>query len=636
MRILHLGKYYPPVAGGMERFLADLVEAQRAAGHDVTVLVHESRPGEGREDPPWLLRCPVWFRMVFTPVSPAFASWLRRAIRTHKPDVLHIHVPNVSAFWALFWPCARKLPWIVHWQSDIERSKLALKLAYPHYRMFERALLEGAETVIASSPQYLEGSTPLKPWRHKVRIVPLGISAARLPMPEPDELPPWPASGLRILAVGRLTYYKGFPTLLRAVAGIEGLQLVIVGEGEERPMLEGILAEARRPSNVRLAGGLGDAALRGFLASCDVMALPSIERTESFGIALLEAMRYGKPLMVSDLPGSGITYVGRAGQNAVHVAPNDVPAWRAALQELAASPARRRLLGHLGRERFEREFDIAAIEPRITEIYRLAMKVEAEEALAQRAGNHDDIEAPEKNAPMRADRLLVVIPALNEADCIGDVILQARATHTADVLVIDDGSTDETAAVAIAAGAHVIRAPLWQGAWGAIQTGMRYAIRHGYGAVVTMDADGQHEPAQLPLLIEAARNADVVIAACPSRGSRMRHVAWAYFRFLTGLSFDDLTSGFRYYNVDACRLLASEEATLLDYQDVGVLLLLRRAGLRIAEVAVSMNPRRSGASRVFSSWWTVARYMAETTLLALARWNPRRRNGALAAAQERR
>jgi len=636
MRILHIGKYYPPVAGGMERFLADLVDAQRAAGHEVTVLVHQSRPGEGSDDPPWLLRCPVWFRLVFTPISPAFATWLRRAIREHEPDVLHIHMPNVSAFWALLWPSARRLPWIVHWQSDIERSKLALRLAYPHYRMFERAVLEGAETIIASSPQYLEGSTPLKPWRDKVRIVPLGISSAAGPMPPAAEMPSWPASGLRILAVGRLTYYKGFPTLVRAVAGVEGLQLVIVGDGEERASLQKILAEARRPSNVRLAGALDDTALRGFLASCDVMALPSIERTESFGIALLEAMRYGKPLVVSDLPGSGITYVGRAGQNAIHVPPGNVEAWRGALQELGASPTKRHLLGHLGRERFEREFEIGTIEPQIAEIYRLAMRVESEEALAQRPGNQDELEMPEPRAPMRADRLLVVIPALNEADCIGDVILQARATHTADVLVIDDGSTDDTAAVALAAGAHVIRAPLWQGAWGAIQTGMRYAIRHGYGAVVTMDADGQHEPVQLPLLIAAARDADVVIAACPSRGSRMRHLAWAYFRFLTGLSFDDLTSGFRYYNVDACRLLASEEATLLDYQDVGVLLLLRRAGLRIAEVAVSMNPRRSGASRVFSSWWTVARYMAETTLLALARWNPRRRGEALATAEARR
>jgi len=101
----------------------------------------------------------------------------------------------------------------------------------------------------------------------------------------------------------------------------------------------------------------------------------------------------------------------------------------------------------------------------------------------------------------------------------------------------------------------------------------------------------------------------------------MRHIAWRYFRFLTGFTLEDLTSGFRYYNARACRLLASQEATLLDYQDVGVLLMLHHAKLRIAEIPVAMNPRKYGASRVFSSWWTVAVYMAETSLLCLARWN---------------
>ena len=97
-------------------------------------------------------------------------------------------------------------------------------------------------------------------------------------------------------------------------------------------------------------------------------------------------------------------------------------------------------------------------------------------------------------------------------------------------------------------------------------------------------------------------------------------MAWAYFRFLTGFNFEDLTSGFRYYNSPACFQLADEEATLLDYQDIGVLLLLNKAGFRIREVAVAMNPREVGISRIFNSWPTVARYMAETTLLCAARW----------------
>jgi glycosyltransferase involved in cell wall biosynthesis len=633
LRILHIGKYYPPVPGGMERFLGDLVEAQRAAGHDVTVLVHAEPRSDRSQDPPWLLRCPVWLRLIFAPVSPQFFWWLRRIVRRFRPDVIHIHMPNLSAFWALLVPSARRVPWVIHWQSDVVPSarKLALRLAYPHYRIFERAMLERADAIVVSSPQYLEASRALAPWRDKCHVIPLGIDPARLPdvdLAGTEGL--WRGGGLRVLSAGRLTYYKGFETLIRAVAGTEGIELVIVGEGEERGSLTRELRAAGRPESIRLEGRVDDATLCRMMASCDVFCLPSLERTESFGIVLVEAMRYSKPLVVSDLGDSGITYVARAGQNGLHFRSENAGELRSTLLRLAERPDERHLLGRLGHERFLREFTIAAVERRIDALYRLLMRMRMEDAAARSAPGDPfapDTAAvePEAAQALPPDRLLIVIPALNEADCIGEVIEQARSFGGVDVLVVDDGSTDDTAAVAMLAGARVLRAPLWQGAWGAMQTGIRYAVRHGYTAVVTMDADGQHEPSYLPQLIEAGRGADVVIAACPSRGSRMRHVAWAYFRFLTGLRFDDLTSGFRLYNSRACRLLAMEEATLLDYQDLGVLLLLRRAGLDIAEISVSMNARRSGASRVFSSWWTVGRYMLETTLLCLARWNFRAR-----------
>ena len=229
-----------------------------------------------------------------------------------------------------------------------------------------------------------------------------------------------------------------------------------------------------------------------------------------------------------------------------------------------------------------------------------------------------DVVAESRRA--RAGEYLIVIPALNEAATVADVVRKARAQSGANVVVVDDGSDDDTRATALAAGAIVLRAPLWQGAWGAIQTGMRYAVRHGYAGVITLDADNQHDPAYVPRTIAAAQGADVVIGSYPKRGSAARRLAWAYLRLLTGFDMDDLTSGFRYYNGVACRLLAGEEATLLDYQDIGVLLLLRRSGLTIAEVEVPMSPRQAGKSRVFASWWKVARYMAETSLLCLARW----------------
>ena len=629
MRILHIGKYFPPVAGGMERFLADLVGAQRAEGHDVRVLVHQHERSAREADPPWLVRCPVWLRLFFAPIAPRFPAWLHRELARFDPEVIHIHMPNVSPFWLLLMPSARKRTWVVHWHSDVEpsRFKLSLRLLYPHYRIFERALLEGADSILATSRQYLDASKALQPWLHKCHVVPLAVDPARLPqVPAAETQGLWNTDGLRILAVGRLSYYKGFETVVHAVLGDPTKELVIVGDGEERAAIERLLAKAGHPHHVRLTGEVDDATVRRYMASCDVLSLPSRERTEAFGIVLLEAMRYGKALLASDLAGSGVTWVARNGQNAMLVPPEDVLAWRGALEFLHRNPAQRELMGRLGLQRYEREFDIARIAGRITRLYELARRVEMESEAAQALvddGTHPERSAEPADGEGRG-RTLVVIPALNEADCIAGVITQALARGATDVVVVDDGSTDDTAAIAEVSGAKVLHAPLWQGAWGAIQTGIRYGVRHGYSAVITMDADGQHEPAYLPELIAAGRDADVVIAACASRGSRARQAAWAYFRLLTGLRFDDLTSGFRYYGPRACSLLASEDATLLDYQDIGVLLLLRRANLRISEVSVLMNPRKSGASRIFFSWWTVGWYMAETTLLCLARWTPGR------------
>lgn len=608
MRVLHLGKYFPPAVGGMERFLGDLVGAQRAGGIAASAIVHDHHGKRLPDEPAWLMRCPVLFRLFFAPISPAFPLWLDRAISRFAPDVLHIHMPNLSAFWALLLPRARGLPWVVHWHSDVEPSRFrrSLRMLYPCYRVFESAVLEHADAIVATSPDYLAASHPLQRWREKCVVVPLGLDPSRLSDQDTAASSLWRDGTFRVLAIGRLSYYKGFETLIRAVARLDGGELIVVGDGEERNALERVLASEGSPSRIRLVGEVDDVTCQKLLASCDIFCLPSRERTEAFGIVLMEAMRYGRPLLVSRIPGSGVLWVVQDGQNGVHVPMEDPAAWRDALADLAARPERRRALGLAGRLRFEREFDIRHSAARMASIYRTVLR-------------QDDVDV----RPNR--RALVVIPARNEVETIGGVIAAIRAHGIADVLVVDDGSQDGTGHAARAAGARVLRAPLPQGAWGAMQTGIRFAVRHGYSSVVTMDADGQHEPAYLEQLLLAGEAADVVIGACPERGSRLRHLAWAYFRLLTGFNIEDLTSGFRYYNSRACRLLADEEATLLDYQDIGVLLLLRKAGFVIREVPVEMNPRQVGASRIFDSWLTVARYMSETTLLCMARWKVRPR-----------
>jgi len=216
---------------------------------------------------------------------------------------------------------------------------------------------------------------------------------------------------------------------------------------------------------------------------------------------------------------------------------------------------------------------------------------------------------------------IVLIPAYNEQATVGLIVSQVRQLWNCPVVVIDDCSSDATAHIARAAGATVLPLALQLGAWGAIQTGLRYALRQGYRTAITLDADGQHQPKDIGQLLQPldAATADVVIGAFPERASRARQLAWSYFRWLTGLELEDMTSGFRAYNHPAITVLASGEASLLDYQDVGVLLILRRKGLRTVEVPVAMQPRAQGASKIFRSWWVVGKYMLQTSLLCLAR-----------------
>lgn len=227
-------------------------------------------------------------------------------------------------------------------------------------------------------------------------------------------------------------------------------------------------------------------------------------------------------------------------------------------------------------------------------------------------------------SPIKKSQCLVIIPAMNEEKTIGQVI-QGVLAKGFNVLVIDDGSTDNTISIARNYGATVIPLAFNIGAWNATQAGIRYALKHNFDYVVSMDADGQHSPETLPDLMKAATDNDVVIAACIQRGSLGRRLAWAFFKKIAGFNFDDLTSGFRIYNKPAMLTIASRQATLLEYQDVGVLMLLKQYDLSIAEINTAMSCRISGKSRIFNSWIQVFYYLLYTSLLCISKTTPVKR-----------
>lgn len=372
MRILHVGKYYAPERGGIERSMQDLAEAGVARGDRVAVLVHQ-RPGLWRHAREIrggveVHRAGCIGAALYTPLSPGFPFELQRVLRGFQPDLLHLHLPNPSAFAALLLPHARRLPWVVHWHADVppDAPDWRVRAAYGAYRPFEQAMLGRARTIIATSQPYLDASAALAPWRSKTRVVPLGIG----PAPVAAAATAWPLpSGLRLLAVGRLSRYKGFDVLLAALARNPDASLLLVGAGEcERELRAQTLALGLR-ERVAFAGALDDDRLASAYASADALVLPSLDRGEAFGLVLLEAMRAGLPVVASAVPGSGIGFVVDDGTSGLLVPPGDADALAAALTRLE-DPTLRARFGTAARVRWAGRFTLEQEATQVQAIYR--------------------------------------------------------------------------------------------------------------------------------------------------------------------------------------------------------------------------------------------------------------------------
>ncbi|MEV1288916.1 glycosyltransferase family 2 protein [Micromonospora sp. NPDC049679] len=200
-------------------------------------------------------------------------------------------------------------------------------------------------------------------------------------------------------------------------------------------------------------------------------------------------------------------------------------------------------------------------------------------------------------------RVLIIIPAWNEAESIADVVQEVRSALPVDVLVIDDGSTDATAGRATAAGAQVLRLPYNLGVGGAMRLGYRYARDHGYDVALQVDADGQHDPRFVPALVAELDHADLVIGArfagvgdYTVRGPRRYAMLLlaAVLSRIAGTKLTDTTSGFRAANRRVIEHFARAYPVEYLGDTVETLVHVSRIGLRVVQLPVAMRPRMAG------------------------------------------
>lgn len=370
MKVLHIGKYYPPFFGGIEKVNFDLVEGLNKHDIQTDVLCFNHLKGQSFENTKYkITRSKTLINVFSTPISLSFFWKLRRIKKDY--DIVHIHLPNPIASIALQYS-GFKGKVVLHWHSDIVKQK-KLKLLYGP---FEKAILKRADKIIVTSPNYLEASETLKPYLSKCAVIPIGIDSSEFPtnIPFREKLENETKGKKVIFSLGRLIYYKGFEYLIDAAKQLPNHAVVYIGGVGE---LNSVLSEQIKSNNleerVKLIGKIPFNEIGEYYRRADVFCLPSNERSEAFGVVLIEAMSFGCPVVCCNIKGSGVPWVATDNKNALIVPPFDSKGLSYALLELINDAKKRGEFSEASLHRYERLFQLNSMLDSTISLYRDVM-----------------------------------------------------------------------------------------------------------------------------------------------------------------------------------------------------------------------------------------------------------------------
>jgi glycosyltransferase involved in cell wall biosynthesis len=367
-KVLQISKFYPPVMGGIESAAWELTEGLNAAGLHTDVLCSHQQPATVTErfaagyD---VVRAGSLGMLMSTSMAPAMLPHVRRM--ASGCDVIHVHMPDPMAALAV-WATRPSAALVVHWHSDVIRQRKALKL----YEPLQHWLLARASAIVATSQAYADASEPLRRWREKVAVIPIGISDNRAQaQSETVHAIRQRYRGRRIVfSLGRMTYYKGFDVLIDAAQALPDDCVVLIGgDGDLLEHYRAIVRERGLSGKVHLLGHVLDHELVSHFEACDVFCLPSTARAEAYGVAILEAMVTAKPIVATDITGSGVPWVNVDGVTGLNVPVRQPQLLADALTRLLGDAALRARLGAAARERYLRHFSAEVMTRRTIELY---------------------------------------------------------------------------------------------------------------------------------------------------------------------------------------------------------------------------------------------------------------------------
>lgn len=321
MKVLHIGKYFPPYFGGIEKVNYDIVEGlfNRKVHVDVLCFNHEKFDFVDKSKYT-IFRSSLLFNIFSTPFSISFFFKFREI--KNKYDIIHVHLPNPIPVLAILL-IGFKGKIVVHWHSDIVKQKFLKKF----YGPIEKLFLKKADLILLTSNNYLMGSSVVTQFAHKSQVIPIGINS--YDFVENLEFRKQLCNDISgkkfIFSLGRLIYYKGFDVLIESAKYLdEDCIIYIGGTGELRDELQNRIRYFNVEDKVKLVGNIPFDQLGEYYRRADVFCLPSNEKSEAFGVVLIEAMSFGCPLVCCDIAGSGVPWVNKDGETGF-VVPTDSP-----------------------------------------------------------------------------------------------------------------------------------------------------------------------------------------------------------------------------------------------------------------------------------------------------------------------
>ena len=352
-KILHISKYYFPFRGGTEQIAQDCVAALKEKYEQKVICFNHERGNVTDEvDGVEVTRVDCFAKIASQSLSFYYKKILKKLIKEFKPDIIVFHYPNPFAAHFLLKYLAEDTKLVVYWHLDIMKQVFLRKF----FRHQNRKLIERADKLIATSPNYIDGSFWLRQVREKCVAVPNCININRFRETDDskkmsEEIRRKNQGKTICLAVGRHTEYKGFSYLIKASKYLDdSFKIYIVGKGELTARLK---EEAKADDKIEFLGLLSDEELKAYMSAMDIFCFPSITKNEAFGLALAEGMYYGKPAVTFTIEGSGVNYVSIDGETGIEVANRDSKAYADAIKKLASDDKLRNKLGTAAKKRVE-------------------------------------------------------------------------------------------------------------------------------------------------------------------------------------------------------------------------------------------------------------------------------------------